>query len=81
MLNDKLLRSYITLQGYYNKDCAKRLGISECSFYKKLTGKTEFKASEIQKLAQFLEIPDTHIMEIFFAEDVDRKETRKWKIG
>ena len=76
MLNDKLLRSYIVFKDVRHKDCARVANMSEGAFVRKLAGKVEFKASEIQALVNYLEIPDEHIRTIFFCPDVAKKETQ-----
>ncbi len=46
---------------------AKALGISENSLSKKLTGKTQFKQSDITKWCQLLEIPIEEAGNYFFS--------------
>lgn len=63
----------IKKSGFTKREIAKRLGISEMGFYKKLNNITEFKASEIEKLIILLSIND--VGQIFFAGNVDLKST------
>ena len=54
--------------GLTKKKIASELGISVMGLYKKINNTTEFKASEISKLAELLEIRDYQEKErIFFA--------------
>ena len=50
-------------------ECAEHLGISPMSFYNKKTNKSEFKYSEVVKLAKLIGIKvDDHV---FFARKVE----------
>ncbi len=54
--------------GLTKKEIASELGISMMGLYKKINNITEFKASEISKLADLLKIKDYQEKErIFFA--------------
>ena len=48
-----------------------QLGMTSATFNYKLNNKTEFKASEIKKLAKILHLTVEEVFDIFFAEDVD----------
>ena len=50
---------------------AEAMGLSSVSVSDKLNNKTEFKASEIKKLAMILKLTVEEVFDIFFAEDVD----------
>ena len=50
---------------------AKMLGVSLCTFNYKLNGVSEFKVSEIKKLAELLDLDADKVMKIFFADNVD----------
>lgn len=50
---------------------AEKLGITREGLYKKLNGKTEFKASEIVKVQNVLKLTDEKRDEIFFAPEVE----------
>lgn len=47
------------------KEIAQHLGLSEMGFYKKVKGLTEFKASEIEKLRNFLNLSVEETTAIF----------------
>ncbi len=49
------------------KDCAAALGITESTYSRKMSGKTEFSRSEIWKLAEFLNLDAARIKVIFFS--------------
>lgn len=49
------------------KEISAELGISEMGFYKKAKGMTEFKASEICRLKEVLNLTPAEMASIFFA--------------
>lgn len=68
------LKALLVLNGYTQKDIAKILGISSQSVFKKIHNKSEFKASEINKLCGCLKIDNKQA--VFFAQCVDFNSTR-----
>lgn len=48
------LKRALDARGISRKSCADLLGISEKSFYNKITSKTDFTYREVQKLKAFL---------------------------
>jgi len=72
MTNSNELRRVIQESGMKLKFLAEELGLSRYGFQKKLDGKSEFKASEIERLCQLLRLEDLQIRQnIFFAKKVD----------
>lgn len=71
MTNSLKLRSVILEKGFTQDQIAEKLGISSTSLNYKINNKTEFKASEIKKLSEILELTQDQVNDIFFAEDVD----------
>ncbi|CDC93669.1 helix-turn-helix domain protein [Roseburia sp. CAG:380] len=69
MTNKEELEIAILRAGLTKHEVAKKLGLSDMGFYKKLNNQTEFKASEIAALQKMLHIKS--INEIFFAEKVE----------
>lgn len=69
MTNSKLLQESIESSGISITFVAKYIGISREGFYKKLNGVTEFKASEIMKIAELLHLNNTTRDNIFFAPE------------
>lgn len=69
MTNSNVLRGSIIENGYTVPSIAVKIGISEQSFYNKLNNKTEFKASEIDKICGILGISMENRMRIFFSTD------------
>lgn len=57
--------------GFTKREIAKRMKISEMGFYKKLNNITEFKASEISRLVEILNI--SNVGSIFFDQEGDLK--------
>lgn len=55
--------------GLTKREVAKRLGLSEMGFYKKVNNVTEFKASEIMLLAEMLSV--SNVDKIFFTPMCD----------
>lgn len=65
-LNCPELRASIARAGVSNRKLSETLGISEQAFYKKIQGSTEFKGSEIKKLANILCLSMADVNNIFF---------------
>lgn len=68
MTNTEKLEYYIKKSGYKKGFIAEKLGLSLNAFGKKISGKREFKASEIQTLCTLLGIVGSEEKErVFFA--------------
>ena len=66
---DKLRLEYeMKSRGVTVNALCKNVGISKSAFYRKVSGKSEFTQSEIQKIVDLLGLPSP--MVIFFAEKV-----------
>lgn len=68
MTNTSLLEGYIEKSGYKRSYIAKALGITRAGLFLKCTNQNEFKASEIEKMCQLLNIDTADRMRIFFAK-------------
>ncbi len=66
MVNSKRLKQKIRDSGYRVDYVAKVCGLSYYGFLQKMSGKHEFKASEIKAVAKLLRLTDQEIREIFF---------------
>ena len=53
---------------------AEKMGISRQTFYLKISGQREFKASEIEKICDILRLTDDEKSSIFFADRVDKSD-------
>ena len=53
---------------------AEKIGISSQTFYLKMSGQREFKASEIEKICDILRLTDDEKSSIFFADRVDKSD-------
>ncbi len=71
MTNTLKLKAAIAESGMNQEQIAKMLGVSLSTFNYKLNGVSEFKASEIKKLAELLKMKDETMVKIFFADNVD----------
>jgi transcriptional regulator with XRE-family HTH domain len=71
MTNTAKLKAKIAELGLLQEAVAMQLGMTSATFNYKLNNKTEFKASEIKKLAKILHLTVEEVFDIFFAEDVD----------
>lgn len=69
-MNELELRAEIIRAGLSIPEISKEVGLNKKTFYEKLTGKTEFKASEIRKIANILNLSDEQMISIFFAKEV-----------
>lgn len=68
MMNAARLEYEMKCRKVSKADMCAMLGISRTAFYRKCNGKSEFTQSEIQKIAEFLELDD--LVQIFFAKEV-----------
>lgn len=67
MTDTKMLRTTIESRGLKYKYIADELGITPYGFQKKAENDSEFKASEIKKLSELLELSLDEKEQIFFA--------------
>ena len=65
-MNCPELRASIARAGITNRKAAETLGLSEQAFYNKIQGETEFKGSEIKRLANLLGLSLDDVNAIFF---------------
>ena len=65
MINTLKLKAAIAESGMNQEQIAKMLGVSLCTFNYKLNGVSEFKVSEIKKLAELLDLDADKVMKIF----------------
>jgi hypothetical protein len=71
-----LLETLIKQSGLRRNYIAEQIGVTPFTFAKKLRNESEFKASEIHKLCEILQIKSAWLMEaIFFPPKVDYKST------
>ena len=76
MTNVVLLNQLIKKSGLKRCWIAEQLGLSYFGFQKKVNNENQFKASEIKKLCELLNIASLKEGEnIFFAPDVDKMTT------
>ena len=71
MTHSAKLKAKIVENGLLQEQVAMQLGMTSATFNYKVNNKTEFKASEIKKLAEILHLTADEVMAIFFADDVD----------
>ena len=69
-MNCPELRASIARAGITNRK-PEHLGLSEQAFYNKIQGDTEFKGSEIKRLAKVLNLSMKDVNTIFFDRDVN----------
>ena len=67
MINAKALQERISTEGLKLGYVARQCGLSRQGLHRKLTGETEFKASEISTLIHVLKLDAKETMHIFFA--------------
>lgn len=67
MYNYSKLLGAIKESGKTQETVAKSIGMSESTFNKKLKGKSQFKASEMQDIMSILSLPEADIALYFFA--------------
>lgn len=65
MTNTQALEHKILSKRVSKREMAKQLNISETSLYLKISNKREFKASEIRKLKEVLDLTTAETIHIF----------------
>lgn len=70
-MNKREFRAAVARMGITNRDMAASLGMSEQAFYNKANGRTEFKGSEIVKIANLLGLGINEVNIIFFDAGVN----------
>ena len=70
MFNERLLRSYIVLQGLTFAQIAEKLGIHEATLGRKIKRGGTFTRAEIYKIKTVLELSDEEMISIFFANEL-----------
>jgi len=76
--NTKLLREIVDKSGLKYKHIAEKMGLSRFGLMKKISGENEFKASEVDKLCEILNIDSVNDrMDIFFAKEVENESTNE----
>lgn len=68
-LNNTIILSRIPITAI-----AEKLGISRTSLYNKLSGKRDFKVSEISKLCEILRLTEQERLLIFLADEADKEK-------
>jgi len=66
MLNVKLLQEVVSESGISITNIAKKMKLSREGLYQKLSGKTEFKVSEIEAITAILHLDNRRRDSIFF---------------
>ncbi len=61
------LMSELTYKNCNVAELAKALGLSKTSVYRKLSGKSDFTCSEIEKIKARLDMSDEVLVKIFFS--------------
>lgn len=77
MTDSEALSKAIENSGLKLTFIANKLELSREGFYKKLNNQTEFKASEIVKLQDILNLSNKERDKIFFTNKVEKKSTTK----
>lgn len=67
MVKLDVLKTRIRTSGLKTQSVAEKLGISRASLWKKLSGRVEFKASEIAGLSKVLDLTNEERDYIFFS--------------
>ncbi len=71
MTNTLKLKAVILEKGFTQEQIAEMLGMTIATFNYKVNNKSEFKASEIKKLAEILHLTAEEVNAIFFADKVE----------
>lgn len=66
-MNEMELRGEMVKHGFTMAKLAEAIGIGKKAMWNKLTGKSDFKQSEIKKICSVLNLDNDQIIAIFFA--------------
>lgn len=66
-MNSQKLKGKLVEMGKTYNQCAKALGVSKPTFYKKVNGKTKFYVDEMNALGDFLGMTDEEKTAIFLS--------------
>ena len=69
-MNSKLLKAKMELRDMTTVAISEYIGINRSSWYRKISGKTEFTRREISLISTVLSLDEGELIEIFFAKDV-----------
>lgn len=69
MVDTELLKKVIDDSGIRREDIAKNAGLTRESLWNKLSGRTEFTASEMASMKKDLRLSNTRFRRIFFATE------------
>jgi len=70
MIDIKQLKAEMLIKDIRVPGLAREIGIDKVTFYRKLSGKSEFTISEIYRIIEILKIPDEKVIAIFFKKKV-----------
>lgn len=70
MVDSNLFRNLVEERGLKYSYIASRLGLSKAGLHKKISGETEFKASEIMAITDILQLTEKTRDNIFFNNKV-----------
>lgn len=76
-MNGRLLKEKIDQSGIKCNALASKMGIRRETLYNKISGKTEFLASEIYAITNYLGLSKKERDAIFFNHEVELKETKE----
>ncbi len=66
LIDEKKLKEKLKEYGTTMSILSEKVGISRYSLYNKIKNKTEFKASEIARISNFLKLTNEDVNSIFF---------------
>lgn len=69
-MDSKLLKAKMVLREMTADAISEYIGINRSSWFRKISGKTEFTRREISLISTALSLDEGELIEIFFAKDV-----------
>lgn len=76
-MKQNLFRAKLAENGLSQKAVAKELKMSENTLTHKIRGQSFFGINDVKKMSKLLNLDKDEVFDIFFADDVDKKPTRK----
>ena len=75
-MNVSLLKYLMEQKGISKNDLATSIGVQYNAICSRLTGKVEFKLSELQTIKETLNLSDEQILDVFFKKTIFQKEEK-----
>ena len=76
-MNATLLRVHMVANNDTQTELSRDMGIAQSALSMRINGKTEFRQNEINFIKKRYNLSDKETIDIFFADEVSEKDTKK----